>query len=212
VRAPAGEDAEAIAAALRRGSVCAIPTDTVYGLAADPGRPGATEALFVLKGRPPGLALPVLVASAAQAEQLAGPAGLSPAARALADRFWPGALTIVVRRRPHLDWDLGGDPATIGLRCPGHPLARRLCRRVGPLATTSANRHGQAPLVSAEEVRAEFGDSVAVLDGGRCDGAPSTVVDVCDGPPRLLRQGGVPWDEVLGALSPSRPPPSGAAG
>jgi len=203
---------QAVMEALTAGAVVAIPTDTVYGLAVDPSVPGATEALFTLKSRPVDLALPVLVADVAQADRLAGPAGLSPAARTLTGRFWPGALTIVTARRTGIGWDLGGDQHTIGLRCPDHATVRALCGRVGPLATTSANRHGGAPLVTADEVRAVFGEEVPVLDGGRCHGRPSTVVDTTTDPPRLLREGVVPWDDVLGALSPSRLPPSGAPG
>ena len=198
--------------ALAAGLVVAIPTDTVYGLAVDPSVPGATEALFALKSRPVDVALPVLVADVAQADGLAGPAGLSPAARLLTGRFWPGGLTIVTARRTGIEWDLGGDPHTIGLRCPGHVTVRTLCGRVGPLATTSANRHSATPLVTADEVRAVFGAAVPVLDGGRCDGLPSTVVDTTTEPPRLLREGALSWDEVLGALSPSRLPPSAAPG
>jgi tRNA threonylcarbamoyl adenosine modification protein (Sua5/YciO/YrdC/YwlC family) len=181
--------------ALRSGAVVAIPTDTVYGLAVDPTRPGAADALFVLKGRPPSLDLPVLVGSMEQAEALAGPAGLSETARILADRFWPGALTMVVPRRPGLTWALGAHSDTIGLRLPRHAVARALCAEVGALATTSANRHGEVPCTDAEAVARSFGSTV-VVDGGRCDGAPSTVVSVLDGATRCLRQGAVPWAEV----------------
>lgn len=205
-----GHGLEAVIATLRSGAVVAVPTDTVYGLAVDPSVPGATDALFALKARPAGLALPVLVADVAQAGDLAGPAGLSSVARLLGSRFWPGALTVVTVRRPGIGWDLGGDPGTIGLRCPAHDGVRELCRIVGPLATSSANRHGQAPLVTADGVRAVFGDEVPVLDGGRCDGRPSTVVDTTADPPHLLRQGAVVWDDVLGALSRTPLPPSGA--
>ncbi len=97
-----GPSLEGAAAALRSGAVVAIPTDTVYGLAVDPTRPGATEALFTLKDRPESLDLPVLVASIGQADALAGPAGLSDNARRLAQRFWPGALTIVVPRHARM--------------------------------------------------------------------------------------------------------------
>lgn len=185
----------AAAAALRAGLVVGIPTDTVYGLAADPSRPGATAQLFALKGRPTDAELPVLVADTAQAEELAGPDGLPPVARALVARFWPGALTIVVSRRDGLEWELGGTGDTIGLRCPASEIARALCRTVGPLATTSANRHGEPPHAGAAEVTADFPELV-VVDGGRCDGAPSTVVDVTVSPPVCLRAGGVPWPEV----------------
>lgn len=194
-----GEDGslDEAAAALSAGRVVAIPTDTVYGLAVDPGYPGATDGLFALKHRPGSLELPVLVAGVAQAEVLAGPRGLAPAARRLAGRFWPGSLTMVVERRRDVDWLLGGDGRTIGLRCPAHPVARRLCELVGPLATTSANRHGEPPITSAVALAQEFGGDVAVVvDGGTCDGTPSTVVDMSGDVPRCIRAGAVPWIEI----------------
>ena len=196
-----GGSALDVAAVLRAGAVVAIPTDTVYGLAVDPRHPGATDALFALKARPRSLDLPVLVASIDQAEELAGPGGLSRTARGLAERFWPGALTIVVPRRPGLDWALGGDSATIGLRLPDHAVARALCAEVGALATTSANLHGEAPCTDAAAVERAFGSKVVVVDGGRCDGAPSTVVAVLGGEPRCLREGAVAWVEVLAAVA-----------
>jgi len=186
-------------AALRDGAVVAIPTDTVYGLAVDPTIPGATEALFALKARPDGLDLPVLVGSMEQAETLAGPHGLSATARHLADAFWPGALTIVVARRPGLDWALGAHDRTIGLRLPDHAVARALCLAVGALATTSANAHGEAPCTDPQALQRVFG-SVPVLDGGHCAGAPSTVVSVLDTAPQCLRQGALSWAEVLAAV------------
>jgi tRNA threonylcarbamoyl adenosine modification protein (Sua5/YciO/YrdC/YwlC family) len=141
--------------------------------------------------------LPVLVADVAQADALAGPHGLSPLARRLADRFWPGSLTIVVGRRPGIDWEIGGDGSSIGLRCPAHAIALRLCQRVGPLVTTSANRHGESPITTAAAVAREFGDALAlVVDGGVCDGIPSTVIDVTDGDLRCVREGAVPWADV----------------
>jgi L-threonylcarbamoyladenylate synthase len=190
-------DLDGAVAALTAGRVVAVPTDTVYGLAVDPARPGATAALFALKHRPESVDLPVLVADVAQAEALAGPDGLSSPARRLAARFWPGALTLVVARRAGLAWELGGTGSTVGLRCPDLPLLRALCRRVGPLAVTSANRHGSPPLTTAAAVRASFSDMVAVIDGGRCDGVPSTVVEVDPEAVRCLRAGPVPWDEIV---------------
>ena len=190
---------EQAVAALEAGGVVAIPTDTVYGLAVDASVPGSTDALFALKARPETLDLPVLVGTVDEAEGLAGPAGLPPVARRLARRFWPGPLTIVVPRRRGLDWALGARADTIGLRLPDHVLARALCEEVGALATTSANLHGGAPCTDADAVRRVFGSSVVVVDGGRCDGAPSTVVDVTEATPRCLRQGALPWAEVAAA-------------
>ncbi len=189
-------DLDAAAAALEAGEIVALPTDTVYGLAVDPSRPGATASVFALKGRPLELELPVLVADMDQADALAGPDGLSARARALAVRYWPGPLTIVVPRRAGIDWALGGHDTTIGLRCPSHDLARRLCGRVGPLATTSANRHGAPPMHSAAEVMAEFGKAVTVVDGVSGGGVPSTVVDVTGAQLRVLRAGAVTLEDL----------------
>ena len=194
------EDLADAVPALEAGQVVAIPTDTVYGLAVDPTRPGATDALFALKARPATLDLPVLVASIEQADALAGPDGLSPAARRLANAFWPGALTIVVPRRAGLDWDLGAHSQTIGLRLPDHAVARTLCDEVGALATTSANVHGQPPCTDADAVLRALPSGVVVVDGGHCAGAPSTVVSLLADGPRCLRQGAVAWTDVVVAV------------
>lgn len=182
------------ARALRSGEVVGLPTDTVYGLAVDATRPGAADRVFAVKQRPRGVQLPVLVAGVDQVESLV--ADIPELARELMGRFWPGALTLVLARRPGLHLDLGDDPSTIGIRCPRHPVARALCRTVGPLATTSANRHGAPAIHEAVEVAALEGVAV-VLDGGRCAGAPSTVVDCRGGEPRLLRAGGLPWSAIV---------------
>ena len=192
---------QAALAALASGEVVGIPTDTVYGLAVDPTRSGATDALFALKDRPASLDLPVLVGSIDQAEALAGPEGLSTTARRLARLFWPGALTMVVPRRRGLDWDLGAHGDTIGLRLPDHAVARRLCAEAGALATTSANVHGdehRAPTPAS--VRRVFGPRVMVVDGGRCAGAPSTVVSLVDDVPQCLREGALAWADVSAAV------------
>jgi len=184
--------------ALRAGGVVAIPTDTVYGLAVDPSRPGATDRLFELKRRPADFELPVLVATRSQAASLVDASRWGSAAEKLATAFWPGALTLVVARQPGLGWALGGDGVTIGLRCPAHPGVRSLCEAVGPIATTSANLHGRPPCADAASVRRTFGARVAlVVDGGICGGSSSTVVDVTGAEPRCLRTGAVAWDDVL---------------
>jgi len=182
--------------ALAAGCVVAVPTDTVYGLAVDPQIPGAARRLFDVKGRPEQLALPVLIADAAG---LAGLAEVTPIAEQLASRYWPGPLTLVVARRREVSFDLGGDPGTIGVRCPASSMVRELLRRTGPLAVTSANRHGESPLHTAE-VRERFGADVAsVLDGGRCDGRPSTVVSVVGSDLQCLREGALPFAEITAA-------------
>ncbi|HEX3840689.1 MAG TPA: L-threonylcarbamoyladenylate synthase [Acidimicrobiales bacterium] len=182
---------------LAAGMVVAIPTDTVYGLAVDPRQPEGVDRIFALKRRPGEVALPMLVAGRNQVEVVAGL--LEPAAQGLADRFWPGPLTLVVPRAVGFDADLGGPPeaqGTVGVRWPDHPVVRALCTAVGPLAVTSANRHGKPPATLAQEVIAVFSvdDRLsAVVDGGVCDGVPSTVVACRGEEVWCLRRGGIPW-------------------
>ena len=192
---------ETAVATLRAGGVVGVPTDTVYGLAADPRVPGATAGVFALKGRPEHSPLPVLVDGVAQGATVGVIQGL---AAVLAERLWPGGLTIVVSRAPGVDFDLGGEPETVGLRCPDDAVTRELCRRAGPLAVTSANRHGEPAPAGAAEVAESF-PGLLVLDGGECRGVPSTVVDLTGPEPRQLRAGAVPWDDVLAAARGSRP-------
>ena len=184
---------------LAEGRPVGIPTDTVYGLAVDPFRPGATDRLFAAKRRPREVNLPVLVTGLEQVLLLA--TAVPDGAMRLIRRFWPGPLTIVLPSRPDLGADLGEDEATVGIRCPDHVVPRALAERAGPLATTSANLHGQATLTTAAEVAAVFGRTVpVVLDGGVCHGRPSTVVDCTGQEPKLLREGRLAWDEVRAAF------------
>ncbi len=197
------------AGALASGSVVAVPTDTVYGLAVDPTQPEAVALLFALKGRPVGVALPVLVAGSEQVDQVAG--RLEPAAAALAGRYWPGPLTLVVPRRRGFTVDLGGPPSartTVGVRRPDHPVVRALCELLGPLAVTSANVHGGSPATTAAEVAGAFAGEdqpVLVLDGGTCDGVPSTVVECRGRASRCLRDGAIPWAALRGTGGPAAP-------
>jgi len=183
---------DAAVSVLSAGGVVGLPTDTVYGLASDPKVDGSSDAVFALKGRPEHTPLPVLVADLAQADELGR---LGTPAHRLAEAFWPGGLTLVVPRRPGVDWDLGGDPATIGLRCPDHAVARALCARAGAVTATSANRHGEPPLAGASEVAESF-PGLIVLDGGECRGVSSTVVDLTGSRPALLRAGAVAWERI----------------
>lgn len=190
---------EAAIEVLAEGFPVAIPTDTVYGLAVDPTRPGSTDRLFELKRRPHDVSLPLLVADLDQA--LSVSTAVPPTALTLMRRFWPGPLTIVLPSRPGLGPVLGDDEATVGVRCPDHSVPLALCRTVGPLATTSANRHGQPTAVTAAEVTEVFGDAVrTVLDGGTCEGSPSTVVDCTGRDPKLLREGRLSWDDLLATV------------
>lgn len=191
---PAAGAIERGLAALDAGGVVGIPTDTVYGLAADPFAPEATDRIFLLKDRPRSVDLPVLVADVEQGLSLC--AQLPPYARELMDRFWPGALTLVVSRRAGLGLHLGGDGTTVGLRCPDHAVARALCGAGGPLATTSANRHGSEPATTAGAV-AEIDGVSLVLDSGPCPIRPSTVVACTAGRPVLLRAGTLAWRDIV---------------
>ncbi|HEX7133338.1 MAG TPA: L-threonylcarbamoyladenylate synthase [Iamia sp.] len=183
------EEVDQLVAALEAGEPVVLPTDTVYGLAALPSVPGATARLYALKDRRPDVALAVLVADAGALQDLA--TAVDGPTAALVDAHWPGPLTVVVRRHPDLaGWDLGGDPGTIGVRCPDHPLVRAVAARTGPIATTSANRHGQPTPATAAEAAASLTGPVAVVaDGGTLAGVASTVVDLTVEPRRILRQG-----------------------
>jgi len=183
---------DSAATALLEGQVVALPTDTVYGLAVDAFHPGATERLFAAKRRPHDVELPVLIATPEDVHRLA--ADVPPYAAALIERWWPGPLTLVLRRRPHLAVDLGTRHDTVGVRCPASDVVCELAARIGPLATTSANRHGEPTPASALGVAGVFGDGevAVVVDGGVCSGEPSTVVDVTGESPVVLRAGAVP--------------------
>jgi len=187
------DDLAVVVAALRRGAVVGIPTDTVYGLAADPFSQEAVALLFTLKGRPAVKAIPILAASFEQAERvglLVGPA------RQAAQRHWPGALTLIVRRVPGLpDWVGNPSRDSVGIRVPDHPAALPLLVEAGPLAVTSANRSGTAAADDDAGARAIFAGGVAAyLPGAGAGGAPSTVVDFTGRSPRVLRAGPVAWE------------------
>ncbi len=191
------------AAVLRTGHVVVLPTDTVYGLAVAPQAGGTAAALFALKGRAPHVPVAVLCASADQALGLAAPGSVSDEVRRIATRLWPGPLTLVLARRPGLDWDLGEPASTIGVRCPEHALVRALAAEVGPLATTSANRHREPTPAAAGDVAALFGAGVGlVLDGGPCEAPPSAVVDATGLKRRLLRSGRIGLADIDAASRP----------
>ncbi len=191
---PAGA-VQAATEALRRGAVIGVPTETVYGLAVDPWQPGAAERLFAVKARPRNVELPVFVAGFDQAEELVE--DLPESARRLMEAFWPGPLTVVVRRRRGLRVDLGDNTATIGLRCPAHPVPLAICAAYGPYATTSANTHGSAPYQRAGDLASELAGVEVVLDAGFCDGQPSSVVEVLGDKPRSLRAGPLDWECIV---------------
>jgi len=183
-------------AVLRGGGTVLLPTDTVYGVAVLPTAAGAGQRLFDLKGRGRDIPIAVLVADADQAWSIARHPVPEVALR-LAARFWPGALTIVVARDPNWPGDIGDGPDTVGVRCPDHELVRSLCRQVGPLATSSANRHGEPTPTTAAEAAAVLGGVDVVIDGGSLPGSASTVVDCSVDPPVIIREGAIPAAEIL---------------
>lgn len=176
--------------ALRRGEIVGVPTDTLYGLAADPYQQDALEAIFVLKGRPQVKPLAILVASIDQAMSLAM---FTDHALDLADEHWPGALTLVIPKLQSApEWLGHRERRTIGLRCPGHPVALELLEASGPLAVTSANISDQAAAVDDVGARDLFGDAVAVyLEGEAPGGVASTIIDLTEPEPLVLRKGPV---------------------
>jgi tRNA threonylcarbamoyl adenosine modification protein (Sua5/YciO/YrdC/YwlC family) len=190
-------------AALKAGSLVVLPTDTVYGVGCAPFAPGGIESLFAAKGRPRDKAIPVLGASL---EDLRAVAVFDARAEALAARFWPGPLTLVLPRAPGFTHDLGGDdPATVAVRVPAHHLARALLTAAGPLAVTSANRSGEPPAATVEQARAALGNTVAVyLDGGPSAGEPSTVARLTRAGAEVLRPGAVTLADLDAALGSQR--------
>lgn len=199
----AGVSEEALSAtdrALGRGGIVVLPTDTVYGVTARPNVEGAPARLFAAKRRSRDLTLPVLVANLGDAERVAE---LTPPARRLADRYWPGAVTLVLPRTAEArSWDLGSETETVGVRIPAHEVALEVLRRAGPLAVTSANLSGEPTPRDCDGIVEMLGDEVDVYlcAGPSPIGVASTVVDVTTGEPRVLREGTVTTGDILAAV------------
>lgn len=197
---------------LRTGGLVAVPTETVYGLAGDATRPETVAAIFAAKGRP---SFNPLISHVADLEAVERHGILNPAARRLAERFWPGPMTLVLSKRadsPIADLTTAGLDS-VALRIPSHPVFRRLSRQVGlPLAAPSANRSGRISPTSAIHVREElFGRINGILDGGPTDvGLESTVIACLDETPILLRPGGIPHEAVEACLGIKIPRATGA--
>lgn len=186
--------------ALAHGRPVVLATDTVYGLCALPGVEGAVGRLFDVKGRDASTPIAVLCADAGQALSLA--ADPSDAHRAVAGACWPGALTLVLRRAPHVDWPLGEPVDTIGLRCPDDAALAWLTAQLGPVAATSANRHGEPVVTTAAEARRQLGPEVLVVDGGPRGDVASTVVDATGTKWHILREGSVHRQDLARAGAP----------
>lgn len=180
---------DAAVRAAKDGRLVVLPTDTVYGIGADAFNSGAVAALLAAKGRGRDMPVPVLVGSWHTIEGLVYT--VPQAARELIRAFWPGALSLVVRQAPSLQWDLGDADGTVMLRMPLHPVAIEVLRAVGPMAVSSANISGHPPAVTVNEAREQLGDQVQVyLDGGPAEQrAASTIVDLTGPSPRILREG-----------------------
>ncbi|OHC61399.1 MAG: threonylcarbamoyl-AMP synthase [Rhodocyclales bacterium GWA2_65_19] len=183
-------DVSRAAAKLRAGELVAFPTETVYGLGADASNPLAIAKIFAAKGRPADHPLIVHLPDASHLERWA--IDIPDAARTLAAAFWPGPLTLILRRHPAVLDAITGGQDSVGLRVPNHPLALQLLREFdGGVAAPSANRFGRVSPTTAAHVREELGDAVAlILDGGACAvGIESTILDLSGGEPRILRPG-----------------------
>ncbi len=185
---------------LRDGGIVAFPTDTLYALGIDPVSAAAVRNLVQLKGRVDGSALPFVAASVAQVESFCGPLGGATAR--LASQFWPGPLSLVFDAPGAVDPGVHGGLASIAIRVPNHRVAQALAAAFGtPLTSTSANRHGQPPVRRAADLDPLISGRVLVVDGGATPGGmPSTIVDARAAPPRLIREGAVPWNRVLESL------------
>jgi L-threonylcarbamoyladenylate synthase len=197
-----GPSIDAAVAALGRGEIIGLPTETVYGLAGDAANPDAVRRIFALKGRPADHPVIVHLGDVRWLDTWAR--DIPATAGQLAERFWPGPLTMILRRAATVSDLVTGGQDTVGLRIPSHPVALAVLRGFGRgLAAPSANRFGHLSPTRAEHVRAEFGaDLPLVLDGGPCPiGIESTIVDLSGNRPRVLRPGNIPVEALAAALN-----------
>jgi tRNA threonylcarbamoyl adenosine modification protein (Sua5/YciO/YrdC/YwlC family) len=178
------------------GELVVLPTDTVYGLGANAFDPAAVAGVLRAKGRGRNVPVPVLVGSWTTIDGLV--TTVDERTRSLVEAFWPGGLTLVVKHAPSLSWDLGDADGTVAVRMPLHPVAIELLEITGPMAVSSANRHGQPPAQTAAEAREQLGDDVSVYleDGPAAGGVASTIVDVTGPRPRILRLGAIDADAL----------------
>lgn len=188
--------------AVQRGLLVILPTDTVYGIAADAFDPAAVRGLLDAKGRGREMPPPVLVSAASTIDALA--IKIPGYARALVEAFWPGPLTLVCHQQTSLQWDLGDSRGTVAIRMPDHELAREILERTGPLAVSSANRTGMPAATDAAQAEEMLGEDVEVIvDGGESPGGDaSTIVDVTGSQGRILRRGALSLAELNAVLEP----------
>jgi L-threonylcarbamoyladenylate synthase len=203
-------DVDRALSVLRAGGLVAIPTETVYGLAADASNADAVRRVFAVKGRPADHPLIVHIGAAARLGDWA--ASIPPAAEVLADACWPGPLTLLVPRSATVLDLVTGGRTSVGVRVPAHPMTLELLARFGGgLAAPSANRFSRVSPTTADHVRADLGDDVDfVLDGGPCPvGVESTIVDCTVDPPQVLRPGGISSEEIESLLDTTLGAPAG---
>ena len=188
--------------AVQRGQLIVIPTDTVYGIAADAFDADAVTALLAAKGRGREMPPPVLISAATTLDALA--IEIPDYARALVKEFWPGPLTVVCKQQASLRWDLGDARGTVAIRMPDHEVTLELLERTGPLAVSSANKHGQLPARDIDAAEEMLGEDVALLvdAGPTLDLDPSTIVDVTTSPGRVLRRGVLSLEKLNAVLEP----------
>ena len=194
------EALEAAASAIQQGELVVIPTDTVYGLAADAFDQQSVQALLDARGQARSAPPAVLISSATTLDALA--AGVPEYARRLVDRFWPGPLTILCKQQPSLQWDLGDTRGTVAVRMPDHRLALELLERTGPMAVSSASLTGHLAATDADQAEEMLGDEVVVIidDGPSPGGLTSTIVDVRGTTGKILRAGALSVEELNDAL------------
>ena len=193
---------EAASLAIQRGHLVVLPTDTVYGVAADAFDPAAVSSLLAAKGRGREMPPPVLVSAISTIDALA--VNIPSYARALVEEFWPGPLTLVCHQQASLQWDLGDTRGTVAVRMPNHDIALEILERTGPLAVSSANRTGMPAATDAEQAMEMLGDEVAVIvDGGASPGGEaSTIVDATGPQGRVLRRGALSLETLNKVLEP----------
>lgn len=199
------------ASAIKRGELVVLPTDTVYGLGADAFNRWAVRSLLDAKARGRDMPVPVLIGSPGTLPGVV--TELPDVGRALIEAFWPGALTLVCKHQPSLEWDLGDTRGTVAVRMPLHPVAIDLLVTTGPMAVSSANRSGNPPATTCDDAEEQLGDAVTVyLDGGPSgDPVASTIVDLTRTPPRLLRAGALSIETLREVAADLEPAPAAGA-
>lgn len=192
-----GEALEAAATAVKDGKLIVLPTDTVYGIGADAFNKDAVQALLDAKGRGREFPPPVLIGDPNVMHALG--LDIPPIIEDLVEEYWPGALTVIVKAQPSLHWDLGNTKGTVALRMPDHEAAIALLKKTGPLAVSSANKHGGDAAKSVMDAAVQLGDAVEVyVDGGKSRiGESSTIIDATVNPPEILRRGALSEEEIV---------------